>query len=183
MKKHCGFTIAEVMGVVAVVLVLSVLAVSSIKNSSEAAKQNVVIRNAATLNSAVQQYDQAGGLMTAQVTVPANVTGIKNKNNLPEMQVLSLLRDAKSGSGELVSSWQEPVFSNEGYRAVWVNSLAPAEALKSTLTVSGLRNEGAEAAMVAGNGGRFEVIGPEPGRLGIVAFNKGRNVQSRRACG
>ena len=163
------------MGAVGVVLVLSVTLVPSLKNMGEGAKQSVAMRNVEGLNSAVQQYDQAGGMMTAQVTVPAGVASIRNKNNLPEMQVLSLLRDASKTSGTLVSGWQEPIFSDKGFRAVWVNSLSPSDALKNTLTVSGLRNEEAEKLMASGGGGRFEVIAPEaePGRMGIVGFAEG----------
>ena len=173
-SKIAGFSMGEILGAVAVVMVLALLAIPSYRSLNTGAKQSVVTRNAETLNSAVQQYDQAGGLMTAEVTVPANVASIKNTKQLPEMRVLNLLRDAeKTSSGELVSSWQEPIFSDEGYRAVWRNGFTDAQAAQSSDTLSGLRNPAAEALIANGQGGQFVVLAPgeEPGRLGIVGFN------------
>ena len=170
-----GFTISEVLGVVGVVLVLAAIAIPSYRNTNSAAKESVSVRNAETLNSAVQQFDQSGGLMTARVIVPPNISSLKSPSELPEMRVLNLLRDANSSSsGELVSSWQEPVFSDTGYRVVWENSLSDVEAAKSTTTIGGVRNADAEAAIAAGEGGRFVVLTPETqvGRIGIVGFQE-----------
>ena len=166
---------SEVLAVVAVVLLLTALAIPGYKAMNTGADQSTAVRNAETLNSAVQQYDQAGGLMTAKVVVPSDVSSIKSPSSLPEMMALNLLRDAnQTAAGELVSSWQEPVFSDKGYRVVWANSLNAAEAERTTGTIGGLRNIAAERAIAKGIGGRFVVLAPDAqlGRLGITGFQE-----------
>ena len=171
MKKISAFTMMEVLGVVGVVLVLAAVAIPSYKSTNQGAKVSVALRNMSTLNDAVQQYDEAGGLMTAEVIVPANVGALTNKADLPEMKVLNRLRDAgRTETGEVVSSWQEPIFDTKGNRVVWVNGLSQAEANQTTKTISGMRNPVAEAKMKSGQGGMFTMIGPDAGRMGIVGF-------------
>ena len=173
--KNFGFSLMEILGVIAVVMLLVILALPSYKDMHLGAKEAVSTRNAETLNSAVHQYDQAGGLMTAQVTVPQNVKDIKDPSALPEMKVLSLLRDAnQNASGELISSWQSPVFSDTGYRTIWVNDFPESLAAETTASVSGVRNPMAEDFVEKGRGGRFIVVGPQEqeGRLGIVSFEE-----------
>jgi type II secretory pathway pseudopilin PulG len=167
-----GYSLIEILGVIALVLTLSVVAIPSLRNFSEGSKQGVAVRNAAALNSAVQQYDQRGGLLTARVPVPDNVASIRNTALLPELAVLNYLRSNDSLAGQ-VSAWQEPIFDDKGYRVVWVNRINESQEINRGL--GGDRNELAENLSSSGEGARFEVIGPdEQGtRLGIVGFQQG----------
>jgi len=165
-----GFSLIEVLGVVGVILILAVLSIPAMRNMSEGSKASVASRNAASLNSAVQQYDQLGGLMTAQVfSTEAD----------PELKVLNLLRSAIGAkgneTGQLIASWQEPIIATSGPRVVWVNGLADVPANRATKSASGARNAAAEQAIRAGTGGRFEVI-TDGTRPGIVGFRKGNLV-------
>ena len=155
----------------ALVLTLAVVAIPSIKSFTEGGKQGAAARNASALNSAVAQYDQSGGLLTAKVTVPGNVASLP-VNELPELKVLSLLREADGGS--LVSAWQEPIFDDEGYRVVWRNDL-PEDQKGVTTTLGGEGNDAAEILVASGDGGRFELLDPteEMGRKGIIGFQQG----------
>jgi len=167
MSSIRAFSLLEVLGVVGVVLLLAVLALPAMRNMSEGSKASVAERNAAALNSAVQQYDQLGGLMSAQV---------HESDPTPELAVLNLLRNAFNvngdQTGQLVASWQEPVMARTGPRVVWINGVADLPANKPTKSASGARNINVERAIAEGTGGRFEVI-TAAGRSGIVGFVKG----------
>lgn len=164
----------EVFGVVALVMTLTVVAIPSLRNFTEGGKQGAAARTVSALNSAVQQFDQSGGLLTARVPVPIHVARISDPQELPELAVLNLLRSGDAGGQ--VADWQEPVFDNEGYRAVWVNGLNAEQLITDGL--GGDRSDLAESLIKAGEGGRFEVIGPEDdsGRMGIVGFRVGPSV-------
>jgi type II secretory pathway pseudopilin PulG len=164
-----GYSLIEILGAIALVVTLVVIAIPSIRSFSEGGKQGAAARNVAALNSAVAQYDQSGGLLTARVTVLPGVEDLPVAE-LPEMKVLNLLRGADGES--LISAWQEPVFSNEGYRVIWVNDYQGGD---TQITLGGERNAGAESMVSAGNGARFELIGPteQPARKGIVGFQRG----------
>lgn len=159
----------ELLGVVGVILILAVLTLPSLRNMSEGSKSSVAERNAAALNSAVQQYDQLGGLMTAQVFAVSDRTD--------ELKVLEFLRSEKnvngSETGQLVASWQKPIFGTSGPRVIWVNGLTDTPDHQAVKAASGARNKAAEAAINNGNGGRFEVISDNNGLDGIVGFEKG----------
>jgi hypothetical protein len=159
----------EVFGVVALVFTLMVISIPSLRNFQEGGKQGVAVRNASALNSAVQQYDQAGGLLAARVPVPSNIASIRDTSQLPELVVLNLLRGGENGGQ--VSAWQEPVFGDKGYRVIWTNPLSTTQAVREGL--SGDRSAAAENLMTYGEGARFEVINDEGGRLGIVGFQRG----------
>ena len=51
-NKH-GFSTTELLGIVAIVIVLFILAIPSFKNTTAGAKESAAIRNAETLNSCV----------------------------------------------------------------------------------------------------------------------------------
>jgi type II secretory pathway pseudopilin PulG/chromosome segregation ATPase len=164
-----GYTFSEVVGVLAVILTLGAIAIPSIQNFQQGSKQGVALRNAAALNSAVQQYDQLGGLLTAQVPVLPDVESIVDPAQLPEMKVLNLLRGGEGGA--VISAWQEPIFSREGYRVIWVNGLDDASGTSNSL--SGGRSDAAEALIASGQGGRFELAGADSNRMGIIGFQRG----------
>lgn len=167
---RAGYSAIEILAVVAIVLTLSVVVLPNLGNLDRGSKENVVVRNAALLNNAVQQYDQLGGadrrpLLTAQVPVPPGVEGIRDPNLLPEMKVLSLLEN-QDGTSFITRS--RPTFADEGYRLVWVNNYEdPVQPVVG-------RNVEAEKLAAAGQGGRFELIGPDSGsnRLGITGFTE-----------
>jgi len=167
--QKSGYSMIEVFGVVALVLTLLVVAIPSLRNFQEGGKQGAAVRNASALNSAVQQFDQSGGLLTAQVHVPPGVESISDPSRLPEFAVLNLLRGDERGGQ--VSAWQEPVFDDTGYRVIWVNPIDSQQAVREG--VGGNRHELAENLAASGEGGRFEVINDEGGRLGIVDFRRG----------
>jgi len=68
--SRCGYSFIETFGAIALVLTLAIIAVPNIRNFTEGGKQGAAARNASALNSAVAQYDQAGGL---QMDVPPNM--------------------------------------------------------------------------------------------------------------
>lgn len=170
--QKSGYSLIEILGAVALVLTLSVIAIPSLRNLSEGGRQSVAVRNAAALNSAVQQYDQSGGLLTARVPVPDGVEFIKDTSRLPELAVLNYLRGSGESGGQ-IADWQEPMFESKGYRVVWFNQIKEAQVAKPGL--GGDRHEVTENLTAAGEGGRFEVIGPteQGARLGIVGFQQG----------
>lgn len=162
-----GYSLIEVLGVTGFVLIMLVLAVPSYMGMDKGGKRSAALRNAGALNSVVQQYDQLGGLMTAEVTVPPNVKLLAD-SELPEMQVLNKLR-----STDGASAWQEPIFSDQGYRVIWVNGLMESDAAKRE-SLSGLRNAAAEWLVEAGEGGRFEMVGPTIALPGVDADPQAR---------
>jgi type II secretory pathway pseudopilin PulG len=164
-----GYSLIEVLGVVVILLILSIIAVPSLRNFQEGGKYGTAVRNASSLNSAVQQFDQSGGLLTARVAVPTNISSIKDASQLPELAVLNLLRGNEYGGQ--ISPYQEPIFDDKGYRVIWVNSINEEQTVHDGL--SGDRNDLAERLVTAGEGGRFEVINDTSGRMGIVGFQRG----------
>lgn len=173
-------SIVEMLGVIGVILILAVLAVPGFKNMTAGAKNSVASRNVATLNSAVEQFNQAGGLMTSQVKMQIG-------SSADEMEAFCLLTSQeKIGnlSGQFLSSVQKPVISSDPtlFKAVWVSDYDLGNATKSA---SGARDPVLEKLLAAGTiqGGRFEMVGPgisittPKGTItssapGIVAFSK-----------
>lgn len=83
-RSFRGYSLIEVLGVVALLLTLALIALPSVKNFTEGGKQGASISTVSALNAAAQKFDQAGGLLTAQVLVPSNVSSITDHSELPE---------------------------------------------------------------------------------------------------
>jgi len=179
-KKNSGMSMVEMLGVVGVILILAVLSIPGFKNITSGAKKSVASRNVATLNSAIEQFNQAGGLMTSQV--PMQIA-----SSADEMEVFCHLTSQEQIgkiSGQFLSSVQKPVISSDPslYKAVWVSDYDNG---KATKYASGARDPALEKLLAAGTikGGRFEIVGPglsittpkgviTSSAPGIIAFSK-----------
>jgi len=110
----------EILSIVAIILVLSVLAIPAFSNFSNGAKYSAAERNTGALNSAVEQFNQIGGLVTAQVPMNAATSD-------DELKVFNLLRSESSPSrtlsGQFVASHEVPIIDTKGFRAVWISVL------------------------------------------------------------
>lgn len=71
--SESGFTLVELLGVVAIIAVLAVVAVTSINGSIRAGRESAANRQLQTLNSAYQSYLAAGGSVPAPGTWAGNV--------------------------------------------------------------------------------------------------------------
>ena len=67
-SKTGGFTLVELLAVVAIIAVLTAVVVNSIGNAIQASEQAAINRQVQVLNSAYQSYMAAGGAPVANVT-------------------------------------------------------------------------------------------------------------------
>jgi len=162
-----GYSLIEVLGTLAVVLVLVAIAIPYYRNNNIAAKQEAANYNAKILNMSAEKYNLSGIRvtdpsdsnkrmvlnLTADVPRPSSVDGLP-QSSLPETLAVGLLRseftDAITGThaGPFIPAYLKPVFSSNpnDYRVVWVNGLTTS------------------------NPGRFETVGPTgqtPSALGL----------------
>jgi len=163
-----GYSLIELLGVIAIIFALAIIAMPSYFGAATATKAGVAESNAAYLNSAIEQYDQAGGLMTAQV--PMQINGSTADAELAEVQVLCRLATSENNfasgmTGPFIAPYQNPVISRDpqDYRVIWVSGVKSGDSLASVSRgASGFRNPTLENAIATGSivAGHFEVVGP-----------------------
>lgn len=126
-KKHniSGMSFVELLGVIAITIVLAAVAVPAFKSSTEVGKKSAAEYTSKLLNLAVEKYNQSGGSMTGEVP---------RIGEYPETQVVCRLvkqyqitaegdLSIKEPAGPFLPSYLRPIFSNnpEDFRVVWVN--------------------------------------------------------------
>lgn len=180
-SRNKGYSLVELLGVVALIAILATIAIGGYSQFANSSKQSAADRNASILNSSIAQYNQSGGLMTAQVFRDSG-------GELPEIRAFCLLASRELG-GPFVSPHQYPVISSipDDYRVVFVglNTSTPEELRRVSKTSSGYRNPELEEQIESGavEAARFVTIGPGlplPTGItaetpGIVAFSKSGN--------
>ena len=86
MKTHStkGFTLVELLGVVAIIAVLATVSITSISGAIQGGREAAAKRQIQTLNSAYQNYLAAGGVTTtsdAQVAINTLTSAVQLPNS------------------------------------------------------------------------------------------------------
>lgn len=82
-KNNNGFTLVEIMIVVAIIGLLAAIAVPNFVRARETAKKNAIINNLRVLESAKQQWALEKKKASADVPVSTDLTPYLKGNNMP----------------------------------------------------------------------------------------------------
>lgn len=107
----CGFTLVEVLGVIAALAVISGIGIVAVSNTREAAAESKLEQDVESLNRSVQVYIANGGNLTGITETDAVLTELKKRSDRRIMGV----------SGSVVDERLVPNYGNSSsqLRAVW----------------------------------------------------------------
>lgn len=108
-----GFTLVEVLGVVAIIAVLTAIVLTVIANAQDAAKRARAERNVAILNEAMESYMAGGGVFTAA----ADMQSLERVNVIVN-SLRSTHPSALSIGGPFLAGYMLPEIAAVGWRAV-----------------------------------------------------------------
>jgi type II secretory pathway pseudopilin PulG len=88
-----AFTLVEMLGVIAIIATLGTVSIISIKDAVQAGQKAAVQREVQTLNTALQNFKSAGGVIQENATVTQVINALKVGTNLEGSNFAPLTSD------------------------------------------------------------------------------------------
>lgn len=104
-----GVTLLEMLAVISIILVLSSVVMISVANVSEGAQRAKAERNAALLNTAIEQYSSMGGDLSAALSEGNPVSAVINSLRSSQPAAIRM-------GGPFIDSGKGPIMSSDGWR-------------------------------------------------------------------